>query len=99
MLQGVLGLIDSNETDWKLIAINTEDPLAALLHDIEDVEVHCPGAVAALHHWLRHYKAPLINEFAYEGAAKGRCVAERVGGCHRASVLERCSAGLWRKRV
>ena len=31
------------ETDWKVIAINVEDPLAQKLHDINDVEAHMPG--------------------------------------------------------
>lgn len=62
----------------QLIAINVEDPLAPLLHDIDDLEAHMPGAVPALHHWLRHYKQPLLNEFAYGGAAKGRGFAETL---------------------
>lgn len=29
---GALGLIDGGETDWKLLAVRTDDPLAAVLH-------------------------------------------------------------------
>lgn len=29
---GLLGLIDDNECDWKIIAINVEDPLASKLN-------------------------------------------------------------------
>jgi inorganic pyrophosphatase len=30
-------MIDSNESDWKLIVINTADPLATSYNDIDDV--------------------------------------------------------------
>lgn len=43
---GVLAMIDDGELDWKVIAINTEDPLAAKLNDIDDVESHLPGVVS-----------------------------------------------------
>lgn len=75
---GVLAMIDSGETDWKLICINVEDPLAHLLHDIEDVYVHMPGAVEAFHHWMKHYKTPSINEFAFEGKCQPRKFAESI---------------------
>ena len=31
-------MIDDGELDWKVIAINAEDPKAASVNDIEDVE-------------------------------------------------------------
>ena len=40
---GTLALIDEGETDWKLIAIDVRDPLAAHLNDIDDVEKRMPG--------------------------------------------------------
>lgn len=46
---GVLALIDDNETDWKVIAINISDPLAHELNDIDDVETHIPGEYSSLH--------------------------------------------------
>ena len=57
-LLGVLAMIDEGETDWKLISIATSDPLAARLHDIEDVDVYLPGAIDALRTWLTFYKSP-----------------------------------------
>jgi hypothetical protein len=36
----------SGETDWKVIAIDVNDPLAAKLNDIKDVETHMPGYLA-----------------------------------------------------
>jgi inorganic pyrophosphatase len=35
---GVYAMIDDGELDWKVIAINTEDPLADKINDVEDVE-------------------------------------------------------------
>ena len=35
---GVFAMIDDGELDWKIIAINVEDPLADKLNDVEDVE-------------------------------------------------------------
>ena len=39
-------MIDDGELDWKMIAINSEDPLFAELNDIDDVEKKCPGTVS-----------------------------------------------------
>ena len=81
---GVIGLIDSDETDYKIIAISAEDPLAPLLDDIDDVELHMPGALDALINWFRYYKSPIINEFAYDGKAKGREYATQIiEDCHK----------------
>ena len=35
---GVYAMIDDGELDWKVICIRTDDPLAAKLSDVEDVE-------------------------------------------------------------
>ena len=35
---GVYAMIDEGELDWKVIAINNEDPKANLVNDVEDVE-------------------------------------------------------------
>jgi inorganic pyrophosphatase len=43
---GVLAMIDDGELDWKMIAINSEDPLFAQLNDIGDVETKCPGTIS-----------------------------------------------------
>lgn len=42
---GVMALLDEGETDWKVIVIDVNDPLAAKLNDIEDVERHMPGLI------------------------------------------------------
>ena len=35
---GVLAMIDDGELDWKVIAISVDDPKAALVNDVVDVE-------------------------------------------------------------
>lgn len=35
---GAYAMIDDGELDWKVIAINTADPLAEKINDVEDVE-------------------------------------------------------------
>jgi inorganic pyrophosphatase len=64
---GVLGMIDDGETDWKVFVIRLDDPLAAKMSDIGDLERELPGAVSALREWLRVYKVPEgkpLNAFA-----------------------------------
>jgi inorganic pyrophosphatase len=75
---GVIGLIDAGETDWKVVAISAEDPLAPLLNDLDDIEVQIPGALESLISWLRFYKSPVINAFAFDGRPQGRAYAERI---------------------
>lgn len=75
---GVLGLIDAGETDWKLIVISAEDPLAPLLSGLDDVDVHMPGLVDALRTWLRLYKLPVVNTFIRDGEALDAGVAKAI---------------------
>lgn len=67
---GALGLIDEGEADWKIIAIDINDPLASKLNDINDVETHLPGLLDATRDWFRIYKVPTgkpANSFAENG--------------------------------
>ncbi|KAJ1659671.1 Inorganic pyrophosphatase [Dispira simplex] len=78
---GVMALIDEGETDWKIIAIDVNDPLASKLNDIEDVERHMPGLIRATNEWFRIYKIPdgkPENQFAFSGEAKNRAYAHEV---------------------
>ncbi|KAF9577880.1 Inorganic pyrophosphatase [Lunasporangiospora selenospora] len=72
---GVMALLDEGETDWKVIVIDVNDPLASKLNDIEDVERHLPGFIRATNEWFRIYKIPdgkPENQFAFSGEAKNR---------------------------
>lgn len=67
---GAVGLIDEGEADWKIIAIDVNDPLADKLDDIKDVEEHFPGLLDATRDWFRIYKIPTgkpANIFAENG--------------------------------
>ncbi|KAK1572740.1 inorganic pyrophosphatase [Colletotrichum navitas] len=65
---GGLALADGDETDWKLIAIDTSDPLAPLISSYEDVEKYRPGTIKAFRDWWTHYKV-----------ARGDAVIDIVG--------------------
>jgi len=78
---GVMALIDEEETDWKIIVIDVNDPLATKLKDIEDVERHLPGLLRATNEWFRIYKIPdgkPENQFAFSGECKNKKYAEEV---------------------
>merc|ERR1712212_986124 len=78
---GVLAMIDEGETDWKLIAIDVNDPLAPRLSDISDVEEHMPGFLKATVEWFKIYKMPdgkPENQFAFNGAPKDREFAHQI---------------------
>ncbi|PVU88867.1 hypothetical protein BB561_005668 [Smittium simulii] len=78
---GLVALIDEGETDWKLIAIDVTDPLANMINDIEDVEVHYPGLLKATVEWFRIYKIPDgkgENKFAFNAQPRGKDFAAQI---------------------
>jgi len=88
-----MALIDEEETDWKVIVIDVNDPLAAKLDDIEDVERHLPGLLRATNEWFRIYKIPdgkPENQFAFSGECKNKKYA--------ADVIHEC-ADAWEKLI
>ena len=50
--------------------------MASHLNDVEDVDLHMPGAINALRTWLRLYKLPVVNSFVFDGEARDRAFAE-----------------------
>ncbi|RHZ88504.1 hypothetical protein Glove_22g77 [Diversispora epigaea] len=78
---GIMALLDEGETDWKVIVIDINDPLAKKLNDIEDVERHLPGLIRATNEWFRIYKIPdgkPENQFAFSGEAKNKKYATEI---------------------
>jgi inorganic pyrophosphatase len=70
-----MALLDEEETDWKVIVIDVNDPLAPKLNDVEDVERHLPGLLRATNEWFRIYKIPdgkPENQFAFSGECKNK---------------------------
>jgi inorganic pyrophosphatase len=69
------------ELDWKLIAVNAEDPLADQINNIDDVDKMYPGTVSGIREWFRWYKTPdnkPINAFGYGEKALGKDFALKV---------------------
>ena len=52
---GIMALLDEGETDWKVLVVDVQDPLASKLNDIEDVERHLPGLIRATNEWFRYH--------------------------------------------
>ncbi|XP_020282222.1 inorganic pyrophosphatase isoform X2 [Pseudomyrmex gracilis] len=78
---GTVALIDEGETDWKIIVIDINDPLADKMNDVSDIEKQCPGLLKATIEWFKIYKIPdgkPENQFAFNGEAKPREFALRV---------------------
>jgi inorganic pyrophosphatase len=78
---GCLAMIDDGETDWKVLCIAADDPLASKLNDIEDVERVLPGYTSCIREWLRMYKTvdgKPENQFALAEKACGREYTMRV---------------------
>ncbi|CAZ85526.1 unnamed protein product [Tuber melanosporum] len=90
---GVMALLDEEETDWKVIVIDVNDPLVPKLNDIEDVERHLPGLLRATNEWFRIYKIPdgkPENQFAFSGECKNKKYAT--------DVIRECSEA-WEKLI
>ena len=66
---GVYAMVDDGEVDWKVIAIRADDPKAAEVNDVEDVERVFPGELKRVLEWFRDYKIPdgkPENQFGYD---------------------------------
>lgn len=75
---GTLALIDEGETDWKILAIDVEDPLAEKLNDIEDIKREMPGFIESTFEWFKIYKVPdgkPLNQFAFDSQPKEKTFA------------------------
>jgi len=78
---GVLAMLDEGETDWKVLVIDVNDPLAPQLNDIQDVEKLMPGFLRATVEWFKFYKVPdgkPENNFAFNGEFKNRDFAHEI---------------------
>ncbi|KAM9943010.1 hypothetical protein ACTFIT_006406 [Dictyostelium discoideum] len=67
---GVFAMIDAGETDWKILCIDVNDPIASQINSQEDIEKHLPGKINEVYTFLRDYKIPDgkgPNQFAFDG--------------------------------
>ncbi|PRW33953.1 inorganic pyrophosphatase isoform A [Chlorella sorokiniana] len=78
---GVYAMIDDGELDWKVICIRADDPLAAKLNDVEDVERELPGELKKVLEWFRDYKIPdgkPANAFGFDNKCMNKAFAMDV---------------------
>jgi inorganic pyrophosphatase len=78
---GCIGLIDKDETDWKIIAIDITDPMASDLTDITDIDIQMPGFLSMLKSWFQIYKIPegkTENKLAFDGEIRGKDFAREI---------------------
>ena len=68
-------MIDEGEVDWKVVCIRADDPKAALVSDVADVEKVFPGELLRIFEWFRDYKTPEgkpQSVFGYDGKCVDR---------------------------
>lgn len=78
---GVLAMIDDGELDWKILAINKNDPMADKLNDVNDIETHMPGVISGVREWFRWYKTPddkPLNAFGFDEKCLDKATAIKV---------------------
>ncbi|PSC76323.1 inorganic pyrophosphatase [Micractinium conductrix] len=78
---GVYAMIDDGELDWKVICIRADDPMAAKLNDVEDVEREMPGELEKVRTWFQDYKIPDgkgANKFGYNNKCLNKAFAVEV---------------------
>lgn len=78
---GILGMIDQGEMDWKVIGLNTADPLFNLIEHIDDIEMILLGYLNATREWFRVYKVPNKkppNNFSYKGEYQDQNFANNI---------------------
>ncbi|KAL1928496.1 hypothetical protein VTP01DRAFT_2852 [Rhizomucor pusillus] len=70
---GGLLMLDDNQTDWKLIALDINDKWAPHVNDISDLDQVAPGYLEEIRDWYKIYKVPQsgqLNTFGFNGEFK-----------------------------
>jgi len=78
---GILAMVDDGETDWKVMVIDVNDPLAEKLNSLEDIETEMPGFLDNTREWFRIYKMPdgkPENRFGFDGEFKDADFANQI---------------------
>ena len=72
---GILGLLDTAETDWKVIVINAEEARAKNINTLEDLNIASPDIANTVREFFRYYKVPSgkpENKFAFDGEIRDK---------------------------
>lgn len=78
---GVWAMIDDGQTDWKVICICVNDPLADKINNLKDIDKHLPGVLDYYYQFLRNYKIPAgskPNKFAFRGKPQSKEFAKKI---------------------
>jgi len=78
---GILAMIDSGETDWKVIAMDAEEAKQRRISNMGDLEREEPGMAKAVQDFFRLYKVPSgkgENKFAFGGEVQDKQFAQQV---------------------
>ncbi|KAH7149117.1 inorganic pyrophosphatase [Dactylonectria estremocensis] len=82
---GGIALNHGREADWKVIGIDINDPLAALVEDVSDLDKYRPGLSSDFYDWFHHQKVPggeFITEVIDGKYQKAKFVAKTVEKSH-----------------
>jgi len=83
---GTYAMIDEGETDWKVLVVDVNDPLAHEMNDIGDVDRVMPGKLHEVFAFLKYYKTPTgvqPNNFGFDGNVKDKAFAlQIIHECH-----------------
>jgi len=80
---GCFALVNEGKTDWKIVAIDVNDPKAKDLNDIDDVEKVFPGLLEQIREWYKVYKVAdgkEPNRYGFGGRALDQGEAYQVIG-------------------
>lgn len=78
---GIIPLIDSGETDWKVLAISKYDRLFKKINNVKDLEKYMPGFLESIISWLLNYKSiskNVINKLSMNNEIGSQKFAEEI---------------------
>ncbi|KAL2796002.1 inorganic pyrophosphatase [Aspergillus keveii] len=83
---GALAPNDGGETDWKVLGIDVNDPIAEFVNNFSDVEKYRPGLIQSYRDWFTYYKVargddviPIVGE-SYVNSTFATAVVEQSHG-------------------
>ena len=74
-------MLDSGETDWKVLALNAVEAAEKKVETMEDMMFEYPGLLQSVRKFFRIYKVPAgkaENKFAFDGEIRDGEFAREV---------------------
>lgn len=78
---GILALIQDGKLAWKIIGVHVGDPIAAEVHDLEQLDAKHPEVVKEIREWFRSYATTdgkPVNTYGLAEKAQPRAMANSV---------------------